>query len=209
MGRPRKDAPPREPTKRSYDSEWFKERNERRRQKYAESAAYREQQKAMVRNTYHKTKEMPAYNEWKEANPLFRVLGRLDKSGSRRKIATQIDGAETFILLRMYTIADVGIILDKNPQVISRWCLKDLLPEPIFMLQQVNEAGVKTTSRAYFYDEVKIIVTALCDHFQEFPYYRSNDVGVRDKIFDLVYAARLKRGFIHAPKPRPFGSPAE
>lgn len=170
------------------DPEWWKARNARRRQRYAEDTEYREGALKMSRSTYRSKSPSQPFD------PRIN-LAKLDDFGKVRMV-TFPDGRrfERWCM----TKADAARVLGRSTKLFYHWINDGRFPDTVlvssesFIRDYRSKKGVQITQPVGVYapEEVVAAVHALGQHFTRVHYYRVDHVQVREEVFTAVRNAR-------------------
>lgn len=175
------------------DPEWHKERNKRRRERYAKDREYRE----TVRKTSRKT-----YREASDSQPFDprQNLDHLDDFGRVRPV-TFPDGR--VIDRWCMTKAEAAEVFGRALKLFQRWALDGRFPEAVLTAIDTSttrdyskKKGVKVPQRVKVYtaEEIRAAANALGPHLSNVIYYRRDHLAEREKVFAAVSAARTALG---------------
>lgn len=153
----------------SKTKKWWGDRNARRRERYAQDVAYREDEIERSRANYRDRNGSPTVNDIRGTKAgTYGVLRQV--GGKGRKVVT-------------FTIKELAKAMGYNSQIMGRWVGDGRMPAPVL------ESGHLIV---YNYPEVRAIMSVLSDHLKSTAYYRSDHQGTRAKMFDAVDAVRKK-----------------
>jgi hypothetical protein len=149
-----------------------KQRNDKRREKYANGGTYKEMLQAKSRVNYRKSNKM-------ELSSCLRSLS-FYATLAKSKSVTYENHEYMFPVMNIRSVADC---LGKIYQTIWRWSRNDMIPKAVLM--------TRSRSTGYYHvDEVRVLIEEIGNHERTMAYYRSNHREVRERIFSRIENVR-------------------
>lgn len=153
-----------------FDPEAIENRNETRREKYANDSEFAQKTKQQARNNYRK--ENPKKN-----SKLGK--GRLLISGVEKEVYISGD----LYTLIVYTVPRAAAALGKTEVTFKRWIKDKMLPQPIAM------DAVKGYKH-YTKGELKLISEIIAKHEKDFVYFHTTHTQTIEELWQALEAYR-------------------
>jgi hypothetical protein len=179
--------------KRVPDPEKVKLRNQRRRERYANDAAYREQVRTTSRDGYRSR----AGSKW---HAPVASLEEAIAIGTVRSVSLPGDVVEDRLT---FTLDEVCAVFNRSRSVINRWIADGRFPPPIVparMVSRVRDFKIRKgvsfayETRVYLLPELEALYTVLKPHFDKVNYFRNDHVEESSRIHAAVRAVRATMG---------------
>ncbi|QIG76120.1 hypothetical protein EVC24_099 [Rhizobium phage RHph_I4] len=143
----------------------YKDRNARRRARYAEDAAYR--QSIIERERAKRTKSVPDCRE---------NLGRLGEIGNVREYTKPNGVVDTGLT---FTIEEAATALNRTPKSLYKYYKQDVFPRPIYTVK--GPTGL--VQEAYTEQQMRALINTFGAHLAETPYYGVYHKATRAALF--------------------------
>lgn len=180
-----------EEKKRRY---WGPERNAARRKRYQTDAAYRDDVRKQVRESYVARRQQQGLEvregDCRENVELLPDIGE-------ERLVTLTTGEEVDMLT--FTTEELAKALDRSQQVLYRWFGADLFPRPVVLAKlTVTETvdgeeitrGVNNNQPVYTHDEAAALLEVFGQHQENSQYYRKYHTETRDRLFATAKRVR-------------------
>lgn len=162
---------------------WGEARNERRRKRYQDDPKYRERQIQQVRESYRRRNSEKGEEVRNDDCRLN--LDQLPEIGQLREV--KLD-TEHSIRMLTFTMDEAAKALTRHPQVVYRWMLAGLLPEPVYR-------GKNHRNRwqdVFTVPEMRAMIEVFGKHQETSQYYRAFHEETRTEMYERVAEARDK-----------------
>ncbi len=154
------------------NAQWWLERNARRRKRYATDPDYREQQVEKTREQYRKGRKLV------DRPTCLSNLSTILYFGEKRTVTVD----EEVRLRITFTTEELANALNRNVEVIYRWFRKNMFPDPVVKLVEVdNQHGY-----VYTLTQVQKLVEVMGNHQGRTPYYRQDHTDTRAALFEAM-----------------------
>lgn len=174
------------------DPEWWKERDRRRKARYATDPEYSDLQRERSRAAYRAKTGVELFD------PRLN-LDKMEKFGKVREVEMPHGTTRRWVM----TKAEVAEVFGKSLKLFYAWVQDNRFPEAVLFAIEypitrdyAKAKGVKVPQRMRVYtsDEVIAAIKALGEHLSKVSYYRADHERERTALFEAVRGVRRDLG---------------